>query len=66
MSQQTFVFSATTCRGYSAHCTACAGKMREFSPKNLMTLTKTADCVNLLPTADTVPGWKFESGYAGI
>ncbi len=27
-----------------------------------MTLTLTADCVSLLPTAYTVLGWKFESG----
>ena len=27
-----------------------------------MTLTSTADCVSLLPTAYTVLGWKFESG----
>ncbi len=31
-------------------------KMREFSPKFLKTLTYTADCVSLLPTAYTVPG----------
>ena len=37
---------------YLAHCIACTGKMREFSPKSLMTLT--ADCVSLLPTAYTV------------
>ncbi len=36
--------------------------LREFSPKFLMTLTSTADCVSLLPTAYTVLGWKFDSG----
>ena len=44
----------TLAEAYLAHCTACTGKMREFSPKFLMTLT--ADCVSLLPTAYTVPG----------
>ena len=46
----------TLAEAYLAHCTACTGEMREFSPKFLMTLTLTADCVSLLPTAYTVPG----------
>ncbi len=51
ISQQTFVLSATTCRGSPSTLHSLQGKKRELSPKFLMT----ADCISLLPTAYTVP-----------